>query len=66
VVADDRGDILKTSLAQCDLVMPGNKKQIETLTTALDNGEVDRNDVMRSAERIIKLLLKNTVIPLML
>lgn len=61
-VADDRGDILKTNYAQCDLVMPGNKGQREKLATALANGEIDRNDVLRCAERLMRIVLSNTVI----
>lgn len=61
-VADDRGDILKAHFAQCDLIMPGNKGQREKLTAALANGEIDRNDLLRCAERLMKIVLGNTII----
>lgn len=63
-VADDRGDILKSNYAQCDLVMPGNKKQIEALTTALDDGRVNKDDVLRCAERILKIIDNNSIVAL--
>lgn len=65
-VSDDTGDIRKTSHAQCDLVMPGSKKQIQTLASAISDGTVNKEELLRCAERIIKILRKNTVVPLKL
>ena len=61
-VADDRGDLLKAHCSQCDLVMPGTKNQREKLAEAITNGEVNKNDVLRSAERLLKIVQKNTVV----
>lgn len=61
-VSADRGDVLKTNFAHCDLVMPGNRRQIEALTEGLESGKVKRDDVLRSAERILKIVIGNTVV----
>lgn len=49
--------------AQCDLVMPGHANQIDELAKFLDDGTVSRLDAERCAERIIKLIETNTVVP---
>nr|MCR4673875.1 fibronectin type III-like domain-contianing protein [Lachnospiraceae bacterium] len=55
-------DVLKAHSAQCDLVMPGREDQIEALTKALDVDLVSRDDVKRSAGRILKMISENTII----
>ncbi len=62
-VLEGRGDILIANKAQCDLVMPGGKKQVRQLTEGLNSGDVDRKDVIRSSERILKIIENNTIIP---
>ena len=57
------GDILKAHAAQCDLVMPGRKDQIEALVKGVEQGKVDITDLKRSAGRILALISENTVLP---
>lgn len=49
--------------AQCDLIMPGHANQVEELAAAIDNGIVSRADAERCAERVIKLIEMNTILP---
>lgn len=63
-VLDDRGDISKAHYAQCDLVMPGGKKQVQQLTEGLNSGKVNRDDVLRCAERLLKIIRSNTIVPI--
>ena len=56
------GDVLKAHAAQCDLVMPGRKDQVDALTSALSVGLVERDDLKRSAARILTMISKNTVV----
>ena len=55
------GDILKAAAAQCDLVMPGRKDQIEALKKGMADGRVDIEDVRRCAARVLSMIEKNTV-----
>lgn len=54
-------DVLKAAGAQCDLVMPGRADQIEALQKGVVNGMVKREDLKRSAGRVLALVRKNTV-----
>ena len=56
------GDILKAHRAQCDLVMPGRPDQREALISAMQGETVSRDDLRRSAERILCLIDQNTVL----
>ncbi len=54
------GDVLKAHAAQCDLVMPGRPDQIEALVRGMESGEVNEEDLRRSAVRILKIVRENT------
>jgi len=56
------GDILKAHIAQCDLVMPGRPDQKEALLKGLSEGIVKKEDLMRSAERILTMITNNTAL----
>lgn len=62
-VLEGRGDLKQAHAAGCDLVMPGSAKQAEALAEALRSGEVNREDCIRSAARILKLIAANRVVP---
>ena len=55
-------DVQKAQAAQCDLVCPGRPDQIQTLLKGLETGAVSRNDLKRSAVRILKMIRSNTVL----
>ena len=55
-------DVQKAHAAQCDLVCPGRPDQIQTLLKGLETGAVSRNDLKRSAVRILKMIRSNTVL----
>ena len=61
-VLEGRGDLKQAHAAGCDLVMPGSAKQAEALAEALRSGEVKREDCIRSAARILKLIAANRVV----
>lgn len=56
------GDVKKTFKAGLDLVCPGRDDQHLALLNGLKKGEVDRADLERAGERVIKLIRKNSVI----
>ena len=56
------GDVQKAHAAQCDLVCPGRPDQIEALLKGLETGAVRREDLKRSAVRMLKLIRSNTVL----
>lgn len=56
------GDVLKAQAAQCDLVMPGRPDQVQALTQGLKEGIVKREDLLRSAARILEMIDQNTVL----
>lgn len=56
------GDVQKAHLAQCDLVCPGRPDQHEALRQGLQTGAVKREDLKRSAVRILKMIRGNTVL----
>ncbi len=58
------GDVTKAHAAQCDLVMPGRPDQIEALTESLAAGTVKREDLVRSAYRILRMVACNTFAPI--
>ena len=58
----DTGDIWKAHSAQCDLVMPGRPDQIEALVKGMETGNVKREDLERSAVRILRMIRQNTVL----
>lgn len=58
----DRGDISKANYSGCDLVMPGSKKQINELADAITCGKANKDDVLRSAENILKIVKQNTIL----
>lgn len=55
------GDITKAHSAQCDLVMPGRSDQTEALIKGMEQGLICRDDLKRSAVRILELVRGNTV-----
>jgi len=57
------GDVLKAHAAQCDLVCPGRRDQIEALIKGMEEGLVDEADVRRSAARILRLIRQNSILP---
>ena len=56
------GDVQKAHAAQCDLVSPGRPDQREALKKGLETGAVRREDLKRSAVRILKMIRSNTVL----
>ena len=54
------GDVLKAPAAQCDLIMPGRPDQITALKEGLTDGTVRREDLQRSAARILAVVRQNT------
>ncbi len=56
------GDVLKAMAAQCDLICPGRADQIQALNTALETGLVSRDDMRRSASRVLRMVRQNTVL----
>ena len=56
------GDVQKAHMAQCDLVSPGRPDQREALKKGLETGVVKREDLKRSAVRILKMIRSNTVL----
>ena len=56
------GDVQKAHMAQCDLVSPGRPDQKEALMKGLETGAVRREDLKRSAVRILKMIRSNTVL----
>ena len=56
------GDVQKAHMAQCDLVSPGRPDQREALKKGLETGAVRREDLKRSAVRILKMIRGNTVL----
>ena len=56
------GDVLKAHMAQCDLVSPGRPDQRDALKKGLETGAVRREDLKRSAVRILKMIRSNTVL----
>ena len=56
------GDVLKAMGAQCDLICPGRPDQVKALTEALDKGLVKRDDMVRCASRVLRMVRKNTVL----
>ncbi len=58
----ETGDVLKAMEAQCDLICPGRADQIEALNKALEQGLVKRDDMVRCASRVLRMVRQNTVI----
>lgn len=58
----DTGDILKTLSSQCDLIMPGRQDQIEALVRGVEQGIVKKEDLKRSAGRVLNMIRNNTVL----
>ncbi len=58
------GDVQKAHAAQCDLVMPGRDDQVEALLAGIQSGVVKREDLKRSAARIVKMIRANTIVGL--
>ena len=56
------GDVQKAHAAQCDLVCPGRPDQVEALLKGLETGAVRREDLKRSAVRMLKMIRSNTVL----
>ena len=56
------GNIQKAHSDQCDLACPGRPDQVEALLKGLENGAVHREDLERSAVRILKMIRSNTVL----
>lgn len=56
------GDVQKAHMAQCDLVSPGRPDQREALKLGLETGAVRREDLKRSAVRILRMIRSNTVL----
>ena len=56
------GDVQKAHAAQCDLVSPGRPDQREALKKGLETGAVRREDLKRSAVRMLKMIRSNTVV----
>ena len=56
------GDVQKAHAAQCDLVCPGREDQHQALLQGLREGKVQHYDLERSAQRILRLIRKNTVL----
>ncbi len=56
------GDVQKAHAAQCDLVCPGRPDQREALKKGLEDGSVKREDLKRSAVRILKMIRSNTAL----
>jgi len=56
------GDVQKAHMAQCDLVSPGRPDQREALMKGLETGAVKREDLKRSAVRILRMIRSNTVL----
>ena len=54
------GDVLKAPAAQCDLIMPGRPDQITALKKGLADGTMRREDLQRSAARILAVVRQNT------
>lgn len=58
-VTPKTADLLKAHSSGCDLIMPGRKDQNEALKAAIKDGTVHMDDILRSAERILKVILQN-------
>ncbi|MBR2805642.1 MAG: glycoside hydrolase family 3 C-terminal domain-containing protein [Oscillospiraceae bacterium] len=56
------GDVQKAPAAQCDLIMPGRPDQIDALIKGIESGKVNKEDVRRSAARILRMIRKNTIL----
>ncbi len=56
-------DVLKAHAAQCDLVCPGRRDQVEALKLGMEAGLVNEADVRRSAARILRLIRSNSIFP---
>lgn len=56
------GDVQKAHAAQCDLVSPGRPDQIEALLRGLESDAVKREDLKRSAVRMLKVIRSNTAL----
>ena len=56
------GDVQQAHAAQCDLVSPGRPDQREALKKGLETGVVCREDLKRSAVRMLKMIRSNTVV----
>lgn len=56
------GDVQKAHAAQCDLVSPGRPDQVEALLKGLESGAVKREDLKRSAVRMLKMIRSNTAL----
>lgn len=61
-IHEEKGDILKAHQAQCDLVTPGTPQQVQDLIAGIGTGQVDIQDLKRSAARILGLIAKNTAL----
>lgn len=62
-VTSKTADLLKAHSSGCDLIMPGRKDQNEALKAAIKDGTVRMDDIRRSAERILKVILQNRALP---
>ncbi len=56
------GDVRKAHASQCDLVCPGREDQHQALLLGLKDGRVSRQNLERSAMRILRMIRKNTVL----
>ena len=55
----DRGDPCLAVLAQCDLIMPGKDVWRDMLKEGLEKGVYTREDLERSASRVLRLVKEN-------
>lgn len=56
------GDVQKAHAAQCDLVCPGRPDQFTAIMQGLKDGKVKREDLERSAVRVLRLIRSNLVV----
>ena len=61
-VVQIESDVEKAHAAQCDLVCPGREDQHQALLQGLRDGKVNRHDLERSAQRVLQMIRKNTVL----
>lgn len=63
VVREGGADAVQAIRAQNDLIMPGERKQIDMLCGAVENGSLSRVELERCAGRIPSIIEENTALP---
>lgn len=62
-VREGGADAVQAIRAQNDLIMPGERRQIDMLCGAVENGSLSRGELERCAGRILSIIEENTALP---